>query len=771
MREAQTWKNSRLNEMLGILAWSASLLVFVCLISYDAYDPSLSATATRETYQNSAGKLGAFCADMLFQVFGYAAFLIPPTLLMVGYKRIRSRPTDAPYSRAVGLTGLVVTVAAILELYSPRWIPITNFTPGGALGVFVKHQMIHYWSVTGSIILLSTALVLCLLLSTSVSLAECLDKLETIRLPRLRLPLPGIFGRRAARPASATAVGSDNARIKPRVAAVEERPRAAERSERTVPSHTSPDAAAYGEEALERQSASARLPATPAAPPVINARAGESRKAERVIRPERKNEDFQLPSLEFLQAPPEQNSIEEAELLDRAEQLARKCHEFDVLGGVEQIHPGPVVTTYEFKPEAGIKYSRLTNLVDDLCLAMRAESIRIDRIPGKNTVGIEVPNLKRESIFLREIISSDAFAKSKSLLTLALGKLIHGETYVSDLKKMPHLLIAGATGSGKSVALNSLVCSMLYKATPRQVKFIMIDPKRLELGVYEGIPHLLTPIVTDPKRAANALSWAVTEMENRYKKLASLGVRNIDQYNTMVESGAFEEEQEDEHEWMSYIVVIIDELADLMMIAPKEVEESITRLAQMARAVGIHLILATQRPSVDVITGLIKANFPSRISFRVSSKIDSRTILDTNGAEQLLGMGDMLFLPPGTSRLIRIHGPYVSEKEIHSIVTFLKKQADPNYQEEILDDPGPIGAEELLDEDWDDALYQESARFVVEIGKASTSALQRRFRIGYGRAARLIDMMEREGIVGPADGSKPREVLKAPEYFSEVDEQ
>ncbi len=739
-----------MNEMIGILAWSASLLVFICLLTYDAYDPSSNVTASREVYQNSAGKFGAYVADALFQFFGYAAFLIPLPLLVVGYKKIRSREVEAHYSRVVGTALMLLTTSTILEFYQPHWIRISNFSPGGTLGFFMKLQMVRYLNVAGSIIVVCTGLVLSILLSTTLSLSAILDKLESFQFARMPVWLRFLWRKKD---------------LKPKLSETQApRLRAPVKEFREVSATRDQEPGDGLKQPIPRHLEEVGFP------PIISAKPAEPKKPERVIRPERKPDDFQLPTLDFLPMPTERATVEEAELLERAEQLTQKCQEFDVLGRVEQIHPGPVVTTYEFKPEAGIKYSRLTNLVDDLCLALRAESIRIDRIPGKNTVGIEVPNHKREPIFLREIIASDPFHKSKSLLTLALGKLIHGETYVSDLKKMPHLLIAGATGSGKSVALNCMVCSMLYKATPNQVKFIMIDPKRLELGVYEGIPHLLTPIVTDPKRAANALGWAVTEMEIRYKKLASLGVRNIEQYNTMIENEDFEMLDEDDNEWMPYIVVIIDELADLMMVAAKEAEESITRLAQMARAVGIHLILATQRPSVDVITGLIKANFPSRISFRVSSKVDSRTILDGNGAEQLLGLGDMLFLPPGTSRLIRIHGAYVSEKEIHNIVSFLKRQGNPDYREEILEDPNIVETEMEAADDWNDDLYQEAARFVVEIGKASTSALQRRFRIGYGRAARLIDIMERDGIVGPADGSKPRDVLKAPDYYREVDE-
>ena len=462
--------------------------------------------------------------------------------------------------------------------------------------------------------------------------------------------------------------------------------------------------------------------------------------------------------------------------MERAHMISDKCAEFDVNGNVTQIHPGPVVTTFEFKPDAGIKYSKITGLVDDLCLGLKAESLRIDRIPGKATVGIEVPNSQRELITLRELIESDTFRKSPSRLTLALGKLINGSPFVTDLVRMPHLLIAGATGSGKSVALNCMITSILYKATPEEVRFIFIDPKRLELGLYADIPHLLTPIVTDPGEAANALRWATSEMESRYKKLALRGVRNIDQYNTLLRNSGtqlslLEKEPEGEYEKpLSYLVLVIDELADLMMVSSREVEESISRLAAMARAVGIHLILATQRPSVDVITGIIKANFPCRIAFKVASKVDSRTIIDCNGAEQLLGNGDMLFIPPGTARLTRIHGAYVSEKEAQAIADHLRKQGKPTYDESVL----TYGLEEMddmgnpMDPGLQDSLYNDAVRVVVGEGRASTSLLQRRLSIGYGRAAKLIDMMFHNSIVGPADGSKPREVLVGLDFLDRL---
>lgn len=482
--------------------------------------------------------------------------------------------------------------------------------------------------------------------------------------------------------------------------------------------------------------------------------------------------EYKLPTADMLTPPSARSEVADEELLQRAKQLAEKCKEFNVSGEVKEISPGPVVTTFEFKPDAGVKYSRITSLVDDLCLGLKAESIRIDRIPGKATVGIEVPNVKRETIRLREVIESKKFTESQSKLTLALGKTIDGSNYAADLAKMPHLLIAGATGAGKSVALNSILVSLLYKASPDEVKMILVDPKRLELGLYADIPHLLTPIVVDPKRASYALKWAVSEMENRYKHLAQYGVRNINQYNDEVCESVDRNLAEDSEELpkpLPYIVVVIDELADLMMVSARDVEESITRLAQMARAVGIHLVLATQRPSVDVITGLIKANFPSRISFRVSSKVDSRTIIDTNGAEGLLGQGDMLFLPPGTSRLVRVHGAYVDEKEVKRICDHARAQSRPSYDDKIVMSDKEIEGEEMGDAPRDEK-YDEALRIVIEQQKASTSLLQRRLRIGYGRAASIIDMMHREGIVGPEDGSKPRAVLVKRDFLERLDQ-
>jgi S-DNA-T family DNA segregation ATPase FtsK/SpoIIIE len=508
----------------------------------------------------------------------------------------------------------------------------------------------------------------------------------------------------------------------------------------------------------------------------IGLRADVERSPSRTTMPKQQG-TWKLPSSTLLHRPEARQAYDEQELKQLALTLTQKCEEFGVLGSVVQINPGPVVTTFEFKPEAGIKYSRIVGLQDDLCLAMRAESILIERVAGKSTVGIQVPNEKRETIWLREVVESPEFAASKSKLTIALGKDINGRLMTTEMNSMPHLLIAGSTGSGKSVAINAFIMALLYKSTPDQVRLILVDPKRVELTNYDGVPHLYTPIISEPKLASNALRNAVREMERRLKLLAQKGVRNIDQYNRLFEEGytpsLFEDGSEEKP--LPYIVIIVDELADLMMVDGANVEESITRLAQMARAIGIHLILATQRPSVDVITGLIKANFPARMSFRVATKIDSRTILDANGAECLLGRGDMLYLPSGSSRVLRMHAPFVTEKEIAATVEFWKAQATAQYEHGFLaapkEDGNSVKDGDGLEGDADDndPLFNDAVRLVFEFGKASTSLIQRRLRVGYGRAAHLIDLMERDGIVGPADGPKPREILKPPEWIAEME--
>ena len=486
-------------------------------------------------------------------------------------------------------------------------------------------------------------------------------------------------------------------------------------------------------------------------------------------------DDFALPPTSLLRELDDVHPVDEEELVETARLLTAKLQEFGVGGSVVAIHPGPVITTYEFKPDAGVKYSRITNLVDDLSLAMKAESVRIERMIGRATVGVEVPNRHRELISIRDLLESETFRNVRGRLPLALGKTMDGQLYSTPLERMPHLLIAGATGAGKSVALNAMITSILFRVTPAEVKFIFIDPKMLELGIYEDIPHLICPVVTDPSRAARSLKWACREMTRRYETMFGHGVRNLEQYNRLArgasEEGPATDESGEPLQPLPYIVIVIDELADLMMVSSKEVEAAIQRLAQMARAVGIHLIVATQRPSVDVLTGIIKANFPCRIAFRVASRTDSNVILDQKGAERLLGLGDMLFLPPGASRLIRIHGALVEEAEVRRVAAFLRDQARPVFNEDVLkDEEEGVGPGGIPTGQKKDVLFDQAARLVVSMGQASVSHLQRRLSLGYARAARLMDALEAEGIVGPPVGSKPRQVLVPPDYFDQLEE-
>ncbi|MBZ5514169.1 MAG: DNA translocase FtsK [Acidobacteriia bacterium] len=769
----------RLTELIGFLLGVGGLLALLSLVSYRSTDPSFHTATSATSVHNWIGLVGSYSADLLFQGLGWAAFLVPTTLLIVGIRMLFARSFGAPWTKAIGVALLAGSVATLLELF-PYTPPVSGLIRGGGLaGLLLTLGLVHVFNNVGAIIVATTAFLTSLFLVTRFSFSTTASFLVA-RLSFLKALTASWNAWREERQRERMKKQVERARVVGKEPVViqkvgaKQTPLAEEPAKATPPQpppvHVAPSPA--GIKDLLR----AKVPgATATRPASLEEEAGPAPLPKIVGRGAH---GYKLPSATLLRPPEAEQTINEEELKERAARLRDKFNEFDVTGSVTQIHPGPVVTTFEFKPEAGIKYSRITNLVDDLCLALKAESILIERIPGKSTVGIEVPNLHRETIHLREAVESSEFAASPSKLSLCLGKDITGKIKIGDLTQMPHLMIAGSTGSGKSVAINSMIVSILYKSTPEEVKFILIDPKRLELGLYEDVPHLFTPIVTEPKQAANVLRRATVEMEERLKKLAEHGVRNIEQFNRIFEPDStlnlFDTNGERERP-LPYIVIVIDELADLMMVEPQTVEESITRLAQMARAVGIHLILATQRPSVDVITGLIKANMPSRISFRVASKVDSRTILDGNGAEALLGRGDMLFMPPGSARLLRLHGPLVTEKEICKVVDWWKSQSQPRYNEEFLkpfrDKDRSTETSDDEDEDAEglDEVYDEAVRIVVESGKASTSLLQRRLRLGYGRAARLIDMMEKDGIVSAPDGSRPREVLKRPDWLREID--
>jgi DNA segregation ATPase FtsK/SpoIIIE, S-DNA-T family len=777
--------NRRLNELVGFLLCISALLLFLALASYSPLDPSLNSASVltgSRAARNWIGVVGALVSDLVLQGFGIGAFLLPVFSAMLGIRWFRSRKVGSPIAKILGGIWLLIFVPALLALLPGhlRWmnaIPIE-----GLFGRIVGDFLIHYFNLAGAYIVCASVLAVALYLSTAFSFAALQvwaptrfafaiavwDRWKDWRDARAKKRMQKELEKRRAAPKPVITTQMVPAR--PATSSVEPQARTPE-SVRTGIDRT------FAEDHADESPVESR-PEPQTISPEVTERADSAQKPKTTL-PRIAAGGFKLPPSSLLHRPDEQQAIDADELKLLAQVLTGKYAEFDVHGQITQINPGPVVTTFEFKPEAGIKYTRITNLTDDLCLALKAESILIERMAGKSTVGIQVPNREREIIWLRENIESTEFIGSKSKLTLALGKDINGRIVTADLNGMPHLLIAGSTGAGKSVAINAMIMSILYKATPDQVRLILVDPKRLELGNYEGVPHLYTPIITEPKLAANALRNAVREMERRLKLLAEKGVRNIDQYNKLFDENGTPSLFSDgaEERPLPYIVIIIDELADLMMLDSSNVEESITRLAQMARAVGIHLVLATQRPSVDVITGLIKANFPARMSFRVATKVDSRTILDANGAEALLGRGDMLYLPSGSARVHRLHAPFVTEKEIAAVVEFWRAQGLAEYEEKFLQAPkeeredGGTGTGGEGDEEaTNDPLYEDAVKLVVEFGKASTSLLQRRLRIGYGRAAHLIDLMERDGIVGAADGPKPREVLKRPDWLSEVEE-
>jgi DNA segregation ATPase FtsK/SpoIIIE, S-DNA-T family len=757
----------RLNEFVGLLLATIAVLVGLSLVSFSPEDPSFNISrnpAFSQKPHNFIGTLGAYIADAFLQLLGFASFLLPVIIGIYAFHWLTSRKVQAFGFRMAGFFLMMLTIAAALSVFSIVPTFRGEIPAGGVIGRLLADKLDETVNTGGTIIILASSFLVSLFLATTFSFSWTMQKVG---------PRVAFIGRARDRYRN----WQEQRRAEQEMRRIEDRKARARQvvvtpKERPAPL---PKPAEQAPISVSQQQVIRQIPRhTPAgitdhdeeAPPAKKGKTSKSSSPEPAS-----TADF--PSTSLLRSAIGAVDVNEEELRARAKLLEQKAGEFEVVGTVQQIHPGPVVTTFEFKPEPGIKYSRITGLGDDLCLALEAESVRIDRIPGKSTVGIEVPNDKRATIVLRELLESAEYRQANFRLPLALGKDIRGKNIIADLQKMPHLLAAGSTGTGKSVSINTMILSLLYHSRPDQVKLIMIDPKRLELGLYQDIPHLLVPVVTEPKVANNALRWAVMEMETRYKKLATRGVRTLEAYNDQVRQldipGLTADENGEEPPVpLPYIVIVIDELADLMMTAAREVEESITRLAQMARAVGIHLILATQRPSVDVITGLIKANFPARISFRTTSKVDSRTILDTNGAEQLLGRGDMLFLPPGSSRLMRVHGSLVTEEEVTKVVEFLKTQGRPVYNESILETPAE---EQELEDAGDgelDEFYDDAVRIVMEMGKASTSVLQRRLRIGYGRAASLLDGMQRAGIVGPPDGSKPRVVLiKKEDYFTE----
>jgi S-DNA-T family DNA segregation ATPase FtsK/SpoIIIE len=760
-------KEKLAKELQGIGVGAVGLFILLAFLTFSAADQSLNSWSSEGGIRNLGGRLGAQIADLFYMLFGLASYLLPAALLFISYNLLRFKEPRLRLYKVAAFCGLVFSMAALLAFSFESITLLDQQVPtGGAVGALTVGFLKGLAGATGALLVLLPLLAASIMILSGFSFVLFASWwLETIR----------------TKWAARRELDSHAREVREREKAKSEgkpAPVNAPVIKTSPPSQEAPRANFFKKEKKKE--------------------AAKDKQVQESFDFIRQEGEFITPPLSLLDPPPATERRVDREALEmNARLLEKKLLDFGIDGEVKEICPGPVITMYEFAPAPGIKISRIAGLSDDLTMALQALSIRIVApIPGKGVVGIEVPNRDRETVYLREIFTCNDFLQSRMKLPLVLGKDIAGLPSLTDLAKAPHLLVAGSTGSGKSVSVNTMILSLLYTATPRDVRFIMVDPKMLEFSMYEGIPHLLLPVVTEPKKASLALKWAVNEMERRYKLLAAKGVRNIESYNRKLaveeeerfsHDAAEEEIIEDleevvegedavtqieplpfvvddvaddlDHGHLPYIVVIVDELADLMMVAGREVEEHIARLAQKARAAGIHLILATQRPSVDVITGLIKANLPSRISFQVSSKVDSRTILDCNGAEALLGMGDMLYLPPGTGRLQRIHGAFVSDAEVQRVVDFLKKQGKPVYEKSILemkdtDDKANTDDEEALDERWEDAL-----RLVAETKQASISMVQRRLRIGYNRAARIVEMMEREGMIALSDGtSKPREI-------------
>ena len=714
-------KNMR-KEIIGILVFFLVIFCLISLLSYSPDDPSFLKVGAGAKAHNLFGMVGAYVSGLLIGLFGMGAFWIPVLLLLICLHIFGDHPGRAIWLTAGGGLLLIISTGSLMAFQQDHYVILgIRFTSGGLVGIPLKSLLAKYANVAGGMMIMIVVWIIGLILATGFSMMQLARRVSAST-----VQIPG--------------------RLNNFALIMKERRRKTQKQSKE-----------------KKQN-----PVSEAKEPRITIKAPAPKPIKDVPLPrqevfpfmrETDKDGFQLPSINFLEvSEPVQTTANDENLRMQSRLLEKKLEDFGVQGKVAAVIPGPVVTTFEYEPASGVKINKVANLSDDLALTLRAISIRIVApIPGKAAIGIEIPNAVRDIVRFRDIIVSEVFQKSKSRMTLCLGKDIEGRPVIAELERMPHLLIAGATGTGKSVALNTMICSLLYKSTPSDVKFIMVDPKRIELSMYDGIPHLITPVVTDVKKATHALYWAVREMERRYQLLSEKKAKNIAQYNQKIEKET-PGGDDPPPEKLPFIVIIIDELADLMMVASRDVEVALTRLAQMARAAGIHLILATQRPSVDVLTGIIKANFPTRLTFQVSSKTDSRTIIDANGAENLLGNGDMLFLPPGTGRLQRIHGAFISEPEITQITEFLKKQAPPDYDTSVITAP-ETDPEDASDPEAHDERYDDAVALVTRTRQASISMIQRHLRIGYNRAARIIEMMEKEGIVGPSDGAKTREVL------------
>jgi len=761
-------------ELYGIFLFFFIVLTAVSLFSFHGADPCVGNDffAVPDRVHNLFGLVGAHTAGLFVFLFGIGSLWIPLVLSLLGIWYLKEKPAKVICLTLAGGLMLMISTGSIFFLFRDAYYFSNTVMPaGGVIGSAFTGFLLKYANITGCVIVLSFLVVIGFILATGISVKD-LGRIFWGKAVGLARTIGRDLGeganymktRISSFREARNAARIDKARAleeMPEVLPPKTKSNKKERSRAMVPVVIPTSVPEPGDLSADDLFASA-------APTIVEVETDDREYlTDSRLSDIREEPDFILPKLSFLEEKVKvRRQIDTEALQAKARILEAKLNDFNVKGDVVEILPGPVITTFEYRPAPGIKLSKIVGLSDDLALALSAISIRIVApIPGRDVVGIEIPNDERELVNLREMVASKEFVSSDSLLTLGLGKDLQGQPVATKMDKMPHLLIAGATGTGKSVGLNSIIISLLYKASPDEVKLIMVDPKRIELSVYNDIPHLITPVVTDMKKATNALFWAVREMERRYELLEMSGLRNIGQYNEMVKEkfgigdpGETEVPGSLPLEKLPYIVVIVDELGDLMMVASKDVEYALTRLAQMARAAGIHLIIATQRPSADVLTGTIKANFPTRISFQVSSKIDGRIIIDQGGAESLLGNGDMLFCPPGTGKLMRIQGAYISEKEISRVTGFLKEQRQPDYNESVTKGDGP-DEEKSFDDSEYDAKYDEAVALVTKDRQASISYVQRRLRIGYNRAARLIEMMEHEGIVGPQMGSKPREIL------------
>lgn len=756
------FNNQRLREGFFILSCAVALFLLLALVTYHQTDPGWSRIGTHDTIENAGGQVGAWFADVMLYLFGYPAYIFPLGIAYNGWARFHRPPVEEKTKISLWhWLGFILALMAGCGLVSLHWTTVSSHLPyqsGGIIGVLTGIGLSHILNNWGTTLILIALFLSGITFFTGLSWLSALDNLGRFALSVLRW-FPAQFSLliQKLKQAKQAKIEAPVERIMPMLSEAPPVAKASLRKEPIIAPKIMPK------------------PMEAIAPPISAPQ--EKIKIAKMDKPKKmltdKNQPGCLPPIDLLDPaePKRQQMVSHAMLEEMSRCVEQKLHDFGIEVQVVAVHPGPVVTRFELQLAPGIKVSRITTLSKDLARSLSVISVRVvEVIPGKSYVGLELPNENREIVRLSEVFLSQQYEQARSPLSLALGKDIAGHPVVVDLAKMPHLLVAGTTGSGKSVGLNGMLLSMLYKSPPDDVRLIMIDPKMLELSIYDDIPHLLTPVVTDMKEAANALRWCIAEMDRRYRLMANLGVRNLAGYNHKVKETSipdpFAPADADSPTYLQplpYVVVVIDEFADMMLVVGKKVEDLIARLAQKARAAGIHLILATQRPSVDVITGLIKANIPTRIAFQVSSKIDSRTIIDQQGAEQLLGYGDMLYLAPGTGVPVRIHGAFVADQEVHSVVDFLKQQGKPNYLEEVIQDTaketnvengaGGGAGEEM------DPLYDQAVRIVTETRRASISSVQRRLKIGYNRAARMLEDMERAGIVSEMQSNGNREVL------------